>query len=152
MSNNSPDTQKRRYDSSRRARQAARPVRKSFAATIATFSESGWAGTTVATLAARGGVAVETIYSGFGPKKGLLRAAMDAAVVGDTDDVPFVERPEFSQLGEGPTEDRIRAMVTVVTDIRTPEVGAGLESARRSGAIRHRDRRLATRARVEPAH
>ena len=46
-------------------------------------------------------MSVETIYNGFGSKKALLREAMDVAVVGDTEPIPFAERPEFAALGEG---------------------------------------------------
>ena len=49
-------------------------------------------------------MSVETIYNGFGSKKALLREAMDVAVVGDAEPIPFVERPEFAALGEGTLE------------------------------------------------
>ena len=38
-------------------------------------------------------MSVETIYNGFGSKKALLREAMDVAVVGDTEPIPYAERP-----------------------------------------------------------
>jgi AcrR family transcriptional regulator len=46
------------------------------------FATAGWAGTTLTALAGRGGVAVETVYAGFGSKKGVLRAVLDD-VLGD---------------------------------------------------------------------
>ena len=49
-------------------------------------------------------MSVETIYKGFGSKKALLREAMDVAVVGDAEPIPYVERPEFAALGEGTLE------------------------------------------------
>jgi AcrR family transcriptional regulator len=63
----------------------------------------------MAGIAAEAGVAVETIYSGFGSKKQLLRAAMDVAIVGDTEPVPVAGRPEYAAIGVGDLDERIRA-------------------------------------------
>ena len=52
----------------------------------------------------------ETIYNGFGSTKGLLRAAMDAAVVGDTEPVPYGDRPEFLDLGKGMLDRLLSAL------------------------------------------
>ena len=86
-----PAVPKRRYNSNRRAMQAAQTRGDVLAAAIRLFTAAGWAGTTISAVAAAAGVSVETVYSGFGSKKGLLRAAMDVAVVGDAEPVPFVE-------------------------------------------------------------
>ena len=43
-------------------------------------------------VAAAAGVAIETVYSHFSSKRGLLRAVADAAVVGDDAPVPLAER------------------------------------------------------------
>src|SRR5690349_24448195 len=89
---------KRRYSSSLRARQAADTKAQVLSAAAELFEESGWSGTTVAAIAKRAGVAVETVYSGFGSKKHLLRAVLDFAVVGDAEPVPLVEREVFTAL------------------------------------------------------
>ena len=68
---------KRSYNSSRRSLQAAQTRDEVIRAAMARFSATGWAGTTLAAIAEEAGVSVETIYNGFGSKKGLLRAAMD---------------------------------------------------------------------------
>ncbi len=115
---------KRSYNSSRRALQAAQTRDDVLQAAMALFPETGWAGTTLAAIADRAGVSVETIYNGFGSKKGLLRATMDAAVVGDTEPIPFVERPEFQQLGEGPLDERIERAAALVA--ATHERSAGV--------------------------
>jgi AcrR family transcriptional regulator len=101
------------------------------AAAARLFNESGWAGTTVATIAEEAGVAVETIYSGFGSKKALLRDAADTSVVGDAEPIPFVDRPEFRRLGEGGIEERLRAGMNVLADIneRTAGVWRALQDA-----------------------
>jgi AcrR family transcriptional regulator len=113
----------RRYDSSRRSRQAAQTRAEVLAAAVALFDEQGWTATKLADIAARAGVAVETIYSGFGSKKGLLRAAMDVAVVGDAAPIPFSEREEFLRLGRGPLEERLRAAATVTAEIHERSAG-----------------------------
>src|SRR5690242_11057219 len=101
--------EKRRYRSSLRARQAADTRSQVLVAAAALFEEKGWAGTTVAAIAERAGVAIETVYSGFGSKKHVLRAVLDFAVVGDAEPVPLVERDVFAALGEGDRDQRIRA-------------------------------------------
>jgi AcrR family transcriptional regulator len=118
---------KRSYNSSRRALQAAQTREEVVRAAMALFRATGWAGTTLAAIAEEAGVSVETIYNGFGSKKGLLRATMDAAVVGDTEPIPFAERPEFHSLGEGSFEERIGRGAAVVAD--THERSAGVWQA-----------------------
>jgi AcrR family transcriptional regulator len=108
---------RRRYSSPLRAAQADRTRAQVLAAAAACFEESGWAGTTVAAIAERAGVAVETIYSGFGSKKALLRQVIDVAVVGDSEPVPLAEREVFTRLGDGARDARIDAGIAMLTDI-----------------------------------
>jgi AcrR family transcriptional regulator len=114
---------RRRYTSSLRARQADQTRADVLTAAIALFSTGGWAGTTLADVAAEAGVAVETIYNGFGSKKGLLRAAMETAVVGDPEPVPLVEREVWRRLGEGPVAARWEAGTALLTDIHDRSAG-----------------------------
>jgi AcrR family transcriptional regulator len=99
----------RTYSSDRRRRQAAQTRADVLNAAVKLFSETGWAGTTLAAIAAEAGVAVETVYSGFGSKKNLLREALDVSIVGDTLPVPLADRPEYLRLGEGSRAQRARA-------------------------------------------
>jgi AcrR family transcriptional regulator len=108
---------KRSYNSSRRALQAAQTRDEVLRAAVQLFATSGWAGTTLAAIANEAGVSVETIYNGFGSKKGLLEAARDFSIVGDSEPVPFVERPEFRQMGEGSFDDRVAHAAAVTADI-----------------------------------
>lgn len=108
---------KRSYSSSRRSRQAAQTREDVLQAAMERFAETGWAGTTLAAIAEAADVSVETIYNGFGSKKGLLRAALDTAIVGDTAPVPLVDRPEFAELGHGTTEERIARGAALVARI-----------------------------------
>ena len=73
---------RRRYDSSRRQAQAAQTRHDILAAAQAMFLERGYARTTLANIAARAGVVVETIYRTFGGKGGLFKAVIEAAVAG----------------------------------------------------------------------
>src|SRR6478736_6174244 len=109
---------RRRYSSGLRQQQARQTREQVLAAAAALFEESGWAGTTVAAIATRAGVAVETVYSGFGSKKQVLRAVVDFAVVGDAEPVPLVERPVFATLAEGELDTRVTAGIDMLADIQ----------------------------------
>ncbi len=109
--------EKRQYSSSLRARQAADTKRQVLAAAAELFEESGWAGTTVAAIARRAGVAVETVYSGFGSKKQVLRAVVDFAVVGDVEPVALADRDVFAALSAGDRNQRLDAGLEMLMDI-----------------------------------
>jgi AcrR family transcriptional regulator len=65
---------KRRYDSSRRQKQALRTRDAVLAAARRLFLSEGYGATTIASIAEAADVSVETIYKGFGGKPGLVRA------------------------------------------------------------------------------
>jgi AcrR family transcriptional regulator len=108
---------RRRYSSRLRQQQAGQTRDQVLAAAAELFERSGWAGTTVAAIARHAGVAVETVYSGFGSKKQLLREVVDFAVVGDAEPVPLADRAVFTSLGEGDQQQRIVAGIEMLTDI-----------------------------------
>jgi AcrR family transcriptional regulator len=81
------------------------------------FVEQGWAATGVRDIASAAGVSVETVYSHFSNKGGLLRAVVDVAVSGDDEPVPIAERPEFLSIGRGRRADRIRAAASLLSEI-----------------------------------
>jgi AcrR family transcriptional regulator len=108
---------RRRYSSRLRQQQAGQTRDQVLAAAAELFERSGWAGTTVAAIARHAGVAVETVYSGFGSKKQLLREVVDFAVVGDAEPVPLADRAVFTSLGEGDEQQRIVAGIEMLTDI-----------------------------------
>ena len=86
----------RRYDASRRQEQARATRRAVVEAARELFLAQGYAATTVAAVAARAGVSVETVYKAFGNKPGLVKAVLDVSIVGDDEPVPMMER-EFVQ-------------------------------------------------------
>jgi len=104
-----------RYHSPLRARQAAETRQNVLSAATHLFIERGWAATTLAAVATEAGTAVETVYSAFGSKSGLLIAAIDVAIVGDDDDTPLVERAEFAALGAGRRSERLLTAARIIT-------------------------------------
>jgi AcrR family transcriptional regulator len=62
-------------------------------------------------VAVEAGTAVDTIYSAFGSKSGLLMAAIDLAIAGDDDPTAMVDRPELAEFAEGERLDRLRTGV-----------------------------------------
>lgn len=82
----------RRYDSPKRSEQALQNRRAILKAAHRLFIRRGYAGTTMAAVADEAGLSVETVYKAFGNKPGLLKAAMDVAIVGDDAPVPMLER------------------------------------------------------------
>lgn len=80
------------------------------------FTRDGYARTTMGGIAAEGGVAVQTIYSAFGSKLGVLSAAHDVALASDDDPIPFLDRDWFTELSEAASiEEAITVTVTHVT-------------------------------------
>jgi len=66
------------------------------------FATGGYQGTTMAAIANRAGVAVQTVYFVFHTKPMLLTAAIDAAVMGDDEPIP----PDLTEWWiEGTTSD-----------------------------------------------
>jgi AcrR family transcriptional regulator len=86
----------RRYDSTRRQAQARQNRSAALEAARRLFLQQGYAGTTMAAVAAAAGVSVETLYKAFANKPGLLKAVFDVAIVGDDEPVPMLQR-EFVQ-------------------------------------------------------
>lgn len=88
-----PDPVKpRKYESPRRAAQAADTRNAVLAAAHETFVASGWGGTTIGAIAKAAGVSNETIYAGFGSKKAILQELISNAVRGRAPDVPLLEQ------------------------------------------------------------
>jgi AcrR family transcriptional regulator len=102
------------YHSPLRARQAAETRKTVLAAATRLFTERGWTGTTLAAVASEAGTAVETVYSAFGSKSGLLIAAIDVTIGGDDGD-RMVERPQFAGLGVGERSARLALGARIIT-------------------------------------
>ena len=79
-------------------------------AATARFVRDGYLATTMAAIAEDSDVAVQSLYLRFGSKLAILKAALDAAVVGDLEPIPLLERPWVKQVEElenGPAAVRL---------------------------------------------
>jgi AcrR family transcriptional regulator len=56
------------------------------------FAERGYAPSTIEAIASTAGVAIDTVYAGFGSKRGLLSALMDVRVGGDDQPIEVLDR------------------------------------------------------------
>lgn len=99
------------YHSPLRTRQAAETRQAIVSAAVKLFGQQGWAATTLPMIAAEAGTAVDTIYSAFGSKSGLLMAAVHLAIAGDDEPTAMVDRPELVAFGEGTRRERLHTGV-----------------------------------------
>src|SRR5947209_15669266 len=96
----------RRYESPRRREQAAATRSEILAAAQRLFERQGYAGTTMAAIAAEAGVALKTVYVAFETKSGLLRALWHLLLRGEQADVPVGEQNWFREVVEEPDAER----------------------------------------------
>ena len=91
---------RRRYESPHRREQAAATRRKVVAAAQPLFLKHGYAGATMAAIARKAGVVVETVYRSFGSKAALFAAVVEAALAGGVEraEVPVEERPAIAAI------------------------------------------------------
>ena len=97
---------RRRYDSPRRRAQAAATRREILEAAERLFAERGYAGTTIAAIAAEADVALKTVYVSFETKSGVLRTLWNLRLRGDEDGAPVGERPWYRQVLEEQDPER----------------------------------------------
>jgi AcrR family transcriptional regulator len=81
------------YRSGLRLEQARRTQTKVLEAAERLFGSRGYAGTTIGAIATEAGVAVDTVYAGFGTKRQLLERLMDIRVGGDDQPLAILDRP-----------------------------------------------------------
>jgi AcrR family transcriptional regulator len=74
------------------------------------FVAEGYGATTLEQIAARAGVAVQTVYFHFGNKRTVLKEAVDVAAVGDDEPVALLERPWLDELRGEPDPRRVVAL------------------------------------------
>ncbi|GAA4224102.1 TetR/AcrR family transcriptional regulator [Actinomadura meridiana] len=98
---------RRRYDSPLRDQQARQTRRAIVAAATRLFIARGYAGTSLADIAADASVARPTAFAAFGSKAALLQEVVDQALAGDDEPVPVAERPWFRPVREGRTPEAV---------------------------------------------
>jgi AcrR family transcriptional regulator len=127
-----PDARKpgRSYNSPRRREQAAATREAILDAAQTLFEREGYAGASVAQIAAAAGVSLKTVYLDFETKAGLLRAVWHRVLRGSDDDVPVGGQAWFQEVLDEPdpaTQLRMNARNSRVVKQRA---GAIMETIR----------------------
>jgi AcrR family transcriptional regulator len=94
---------KRRYQARRRAEQAAATRRRILGAARDLLVERGYVAATVAEIAERAQVSVDTIYATVGRKPALLRELVETAISGTDHAVPALERDYVAAVRAAPS-------------------------------------------------
>ena len=76
------------------------------------FVAHGYGATTLEQIAARAGVAVQTVYFHFGNKRTVLKEAVDVAAAGDDEPVPMLDRAWLEKARAEPDPRRVLALWT----------------------------------------
>lgn len=109
-----PDHVKTRgYDNSRRTAAARQTRRAIVTAARDLFVEMGYPGTTLAGIAARADVSVQTVYFQFRNKRAVLNEVLDQTVAGDDDGRPLNQRAWVQQILD---ESNPRAKLRLFTE------------------------------------
>lgn len=98
---------KRTYDNTSRANQAGQTRAKVVAAAHDLFLASGYAQTSMSSVALAAGVSRETVYKAFGSKKALMKVVYDVTVAGDDRQVPMTDRDSFRAMLTDPDAHRV---------------------------------------------
>jgi AcrR family transcriptional regulator len=96
---------RRRYVSPRRQEQARQTRRSILDAARAVLIERGY-GATMATIAARAGVSLETVYAVVGSKPVLVQTLIDLALAGGDEELPALERDYVRRIRAEPNAAR----------------------------------------------
>ncbi|MGI8678889.1 MAG: TetR/AcrR family transcriptional regulator [Jatrophihabitans sp.] len=110
---------KRAYRSPRRVEQAAATRRAVLDSARELFIAHGYAATTVAEIAERARVSVDTVYATVGRKPALLRELVETAISGSSQAVPAEQRDYVARIGEAHTaQDKITIYAQAITEIQ----------------------------------
>jgi AcrR family transcriptional regulator len=96
----------RPYASALRAEQARQTRARMLDAAQRVFGDRGYASSTIEAIASEAGVAVDTVYAGFGSKRGLLSALMDVRVGGDDEPIDLLDRSGPQGVRREPNQRR----------------------------------------------
>jgi AcrR family transcriptional regulator len=100
-----PVKPRRAYDSTRRREAAEQTRQRILAAARERFLAEGYAGTTIAAIAADAGTAAETVYANFRTKPALLEAVVRAAARGEeAAEIPDQPGPRAAAAADDPRE------------------------------------------------
>lgn len=110
---------KRRYESPVRAEQAERTRHAVLRAARELFIQRGYAATSVAAIAQRAGVAVDTIYAAVGRKPEVYRLLVETALSGTDEVVPAEQRDYVAAIRAAATaSDKLRTYAAAVVELQ----------------------------------
>ncbi|HWE89137.1 MAG TPA: helix-turn-helix domain-containing protein [Pseudonocardiaceae bacterium] len=110
---------RRRYHSPRRTEQAAATRHAVLTAGRQLFIANGYAATTVAAIARRANVAVDTVYATVGRKPAILRQLVETAISGTDEAVPAVARDYVVRIrAAGSAREKIAIYATAIAVIQ----------------------------------
>jgi AcrR family transcriptional regulator len=110
---------KRSYHSPRRVEQAAATRRAVLLAARELFISTGYTATTIAEIAERARVSIDTIYATVGRKPALLRELVETAISGTDQAVPAEQRDYVTRITAAATAvDKITIYAHAVTGIQ----------------------------------
>jgi AcrR family transcriptional regulator len=111
--------ERRRYNSAVRTQQAAATRRAVLEAARELFTENGYAGTGITAIAARAGVAVDTVYAAAGRKPAILRELVETSLSGTDTAVPAEQRDYVREIREAATaREKIVRYAAAVAEIQ----------------------------------
>jgi AcrR family transcriptional regulator len=109
----------RGYRSPRRAAQAAATRHLIVTAARDLFTQHGYAATTVAGIAERAEVALDTVYAAIGPKPVVMRAVLEAAISGTDDAVPADQRAYVTEIREAQSaSEKLRRYAAAIAEMQ----------------------------------
>jgi AcrR family transcriptional regulator len=113
---------RRRYNAEGRRAQARATRQRILDTARALFVAQGYAGTSVAQIAAEAGVSTPTVFAGFTSKVNLLKEAVETTLVGDAEPVPLHDRPQMRHVHEGATAEEVLLRLAALIAERAPHV------------------------------
>ncbi len=110
----------RRYNSPRRAEQAAATRHEVLEAARELFVRNGYAATTVADIARAARVAVDTVYATVGRKPALLREVLETAISGTDQAVPANDRGYVARIRAAPSaREKLALYASAIVQIQS---------------------------------
>ena len=101
---------RRNYDNRRRRADAQARQRRIVDAATGLLIEHGFGATSIDQIAVAADVSSPTIYATYGSKAAVLEAAIDAALLGDDDEIPLLDRiPSLAGITAGNSPARFAA-------------------------------------------
>lgn len=118
-----------------RTAQVAETERRIVDAATRLFLAKGYPGTSLAAVAEAAGVGERTVYVRFGTKAALFNRVVDVAIVGDTEPVALMDRPEAQAALAAPTAEERLAAWAKVGRMVMERTGALFEVAQQAAAV-----------------